>query len=145
LLRGRIVTKIVLSIDPGKKKCGIAIVDNRLQFITGEVVNTEELVRKVKIYLEKYEINNILIGSGTSSGEMIEIIRKKFPDIMVIKVKEKDTTMLARKRYFEYHPPTGLLKILPISFRIPPCPYDDFAAFVIAERFFQNYQDNAEN
>jgi len=134
--------KIVLAIDPGKKKCGIAVVDNRLQFITGAVVNSKELVQRIKTYLERYEINNILVGSGTSSGEMIEIISKKFPNAMVIKVTEKDTTMQARKRYFEYHPPTGLLKFFPTSFLIPPRPYDDFAALLIAERFFRNHKDN---
>jgi len=139
------MNKIVLAIDPGKKKCGIAIVDNRLRFITGAVVNSKELVQRIKTYLERYEINNILIGSGTSSGEMIEIISKRFPNAMVIKVTEKDTTMQARKRYFEYHPPTGLLKIFPISFLIPPRPYDDFAALLIAERFFRNHQGNGEH
>jgi RNase H-fold protein (predicted Holliday junction resolvase) len=131
--------RIVLAIDPGKKKCGVAVVDNQLHFIAGEVVDTEELIQIVEMYLQKYDINNVLIGSGTNSGEIIKNIKKKYPGIKVIKIAEKNTTMEARKRYFDYHPPTGLLRIFPISFLIPPCPYDDFAALLIAERFFKKY------
>lgn len=131
--------RIVLAIDPGKKKCGVAVVDNQLHFIAGEVVDTEELIQIVEMYLQKYDINNVLIGSGTNSGEIIKNIEKKYPGIKVIKIAEKNTTMEARKRYFDYHPPTGLLRIFPISFLIPPCPYDDFAALLIAERFFKKY------
>jgi len=129
--------RIVLAIDPGKKKCGIAVVDNQLRFIAGEVVDTEELIQKIEMYLQKHDINNVLIGSGTNSGEIIKNIEKRFPSIKAIKIAEKNTTMQARKRYFDYHPPTGLLRILPISFLVPPCPYDDFAALLIAERFFK--------
>ncbi len=139
------MSKIVLAIDPGKKKCGIAIVDNRLKFITGEVVNNEELPHKIKIYLERYKIKHIVIGSGTNSENIFNLIKKQFPNSVLTEVMEKDTTMQARKRYFDYHPPTGLLKILPISLRIPPRPYDDFAALLIAERFFRDHQDNCKH
>lgn len=139
------MNKIVLSIDPGNKKCGIAVVDSQLKFIAGEVIGKEKLLNKVKIYLDRYKIKNILIGSGTNSENIFDIIKEKFPNLILIKVVEKDTTMQARKRYFEYYPPAGLLKILPISLRVPPRPYDDFAAFVIAERFFQKDKFNNKN
>lgn len=139
------MSKIVLAIDPGKKKCGIAIVDKQLKFMEGEVVNNEELLHKVKIYLDRYKIKNIVIGSGTNSENIYNLIKKEFPNSMLTKVIEKNTTMQARRRYFDFHPPTGLLKIFPISFRIPPRPYDDFAALIIAERFFRDYPDNCKH
>ncbi len=97
--------KVILSIDPGKKKCGIAVVDSRLSFITGEVVNNEELVNRIREYLEKYQIENIAIGSGTNSENIINLIKEKFPDLLITEVAEKDTTRQARKYYFEYYPP----------------------------------------
>ncbi len=139
------MNKIVLSIDPGNKKCGIAVVDNDLKFIAGEVVGKEKLLHRIKVCLDRYKIKKILIGSGTNSEKFFTIIKEKFPNLILTKVAEKDTTMQARKRYFEYYPPTGLSKILPISFRVPPRPYDDFAALVIAERFFQKDQLNNKN
>jgi RNase H-fold protein (predicted Holliday junction resolvase) len=137
--------KIVLAIDPGKKKCGIAVVDNNLRFIKGEVVEKEELIQEVKIFINKYSINNILIGGGTNSKEITSTIKNRFPGITVIEIAEKDTTMQARKRYFDYNPPNGFSKILPRSFLIPARPYDDFAALIIAERFFKNYEEVNDN
>jgi RNase H-fold protein (predicted Holliday junction resolvase) len=137
--------KTVLAIDPGKKKCGIAVVDNKLQFIKGDVVENEELIEKVDIFVKKYSINNIIIGSGTNSKEITDTIKKRFAGIAVIEVAEKNTTMQARKRYFDYYPPGGLLRILPRSFLIPSRPYDDFAALIIAERFFKNYEEINNN
>ena len=130
------MNKIVLSIDPGNKKCGIAVVDNHLKLIAGEVVSKEKLLHKIKIYLDRYEIKIILIGSGTNSKNIFDITKEKFPNLTITKIAEKDTTMQARKRYFQHYPPTGLYKLLPISLRLPPRPYDDFAALVIAERYF---------
>jgi len=131
--------KIVLAIDPGKRKCGIAVVNNKLQFIKGEVVENKELICKIGMHLEKHKISNILIGSGTNSGETKKRIKEKFSGIIIIEISEKNSTMQARRRYFDYYPPVGFLKIFPKSFLIPPCPYDDFAALIIAERFFKNY------
>lgn len=131
--------KLVLAIDPGKRKCGIAVVNNKLQFIKGEVVENKELIYKIGMHLEKHNISNILIGSGTNSGEIKKRIKEKFSGIIIIEISEKNSTMQARKRYFDYYPPVGFLKIFPKSFLIPPCPFDDFAALIIAERFFKNY------
>ena len=131
--------KLVLAIDPGKRKCGIAVVNNKLQFIKGEVVENKELIYKIGMHLEKHNISNILIGSGTNSGEIKKRIKEKVSGIIIIEISEKNSTMQARKRYFDYYPPVGFLKIFPKSFLIPPCPYDDFAALIIAERFFKNY------
>ena len=128
---------IVLSIDPGKKKCGVAVVDNHLNFFSGKVVDNKELVNEISQYLNKFKINKLLLGSGTNSEEIYHRIKKHFPDLVLIKVIEENTTMQARKRYFETYPPTGIAKIIPISFRIPPRAYDDFAALVIAEKYFQ--------
>jgi RNase H-fold protein (predicted Holliday junction resolvase) len=137
--------KIVLAIDPGKKKCGFAVVDNKLHFIEGEIAENKELIHRIEIYLEKHNISNVVIGSGTNSEEIKKRINENISGISIIQIPEKDTTMQARKRYFDYYPPLGFLRIFPRSFLIPPCPYDDFAALIIAERFFKNYNQQDIN
>lgn len=138
--------KIVLAVDPGKKKCGIAIVDNKLHLIEGEITENKKLIHKIGRYLEKHNISHVVVGSGTNSGEIKKSINEKFPGITIIEISEKNTTMQARKRYFDYYPPLGFLRIFPRSFLIPPCPYDDFAALIIAERFFEDCnQQNINN
>jgi RNase H-fold protein (predicted Holliday junction resolvase) len=136
ILEEYIVVRIVLSIDPGKKKCGMAVVDNRLSFITGMVADNKELLKQIEIYRNRYKIDKIVLGCGTNSKEIYDRIKEQYPNLELTKLSEKNTTIQARRRYFEYYPPTGIAKILPVSLRIPPCPYDDFAAFVIAERYF---------
>ncbi|MDD4764685.1 MAG: pre-16S rRNA-processing nuclease YqgF [Atribacterota bacterium] len=139
------MVKTVLAIDPGRKKCGIAVVNSKLKFIFGEVVDNKELIQKVGPLLKKYNINNLLIGSGTYSDEIKKWIIENFNNIAITEVSEKNTTMQARKRYYNYNPPTGLSKFLPLSFLVPPCPYDDYAALLIAEKFFMNRKKTRDN
>lgn len=130
--------KIVLSVDPGRKKCGIALVDSHLKYLTGSVVENEGLTDIIRGYHKEYRFKNIIVGSGTNSGAIVVALKEKFPEILVTVIPEKDTTLEARKYYFEYNPPRGWQKFLPRSLRVPPRPYDDFAAYVIARRFFRN-------
>ena len=136
--------KIILAIDPGKKKCGIALVDYNLRYLEGEVTINEGLIDRVKYYIDKYHPDALIVGSGTNSESIIAIVKNNFPKFFIIPVKEKDSTWLARKYFFQYNPPTGWLKLIPISLLLPPRPYDDFAAYVIARRFFTEYQQDQE-
>ena len=130
----------VLAIDPGRKKCGIAVINNEMKLVAGKVIDKEELIKELKFFLEKYTIKDIAIGGGTNSQEIFEIVTNHFSDIRLTTIIEKDSTMLARKEYFHYNPPRGWLKLIPASLRIPPCPYDDFAAYIIARRFLLDYR-----
>lgn len=132
--------KNILAIDPGKKKCGIAIVDYQKSFIAGEVVDLEELVNKLLKFINRYDIEEIVVGSGTNFESIYIAVQSEFPDIKLTKVVEKNTTMLARRVYFEFNPPRGILKFIPLAMQIPPEPYDDYAAYVIALRFLGENQ-----
>lgn len=133
---------LVLSIDPGREKCGMALVDAELNYIAGSVVKNYELAERIKDYLVKYQVENIIVGSGTNSKNIMEIIKRNFPEYNIIVVKEEDTTRQARKYFFIYNPPRGWLRFLPVSLLIPSRPYDDFAAYVIARIFFSDYKKN---
>lgn len=137
--------KVILAIDPGRIKCGIAVVDHQLNLLEGHVVLREQLIDDLKTFVSKYNIQDIAVGSGTNSEKIIREISDELVELRITIVPEKDTTMLARKRYFEFFPPRGLLRYIPISLRIPPCPYDEFAAMVIAERFFSKFEEQKRN
>ena len=128
----------LLAIDPGRKRCGIALVNSDLRYLAGSVIKNEDLVDNLRGYIKKYGIRNMIVGSGTNSEIIITTVKEKFPEIFVTIIPERDTTIEARKYYFEYNPPRGWLRIIPSSLRIPPRPYDDFAAYAIARRFFRN-------
>ena len=48
------------------------------------------------------------------------------------------TTLQARKRYWDIYPPKGLWKLVPLSLRVPPIPYDDVVAIILVEQYLEN-------
>ncbi len=130
--------EIVIAIDPGTKKCGYAVVDSNLSVLQREVIPTEEIAKKVKDSLNIYKINKIILGNGTHYKTIKEKLKQHFPQSMLILIEEEFSTLEARKKYFETHPPRGIFKFIPLSLRVPPGHYDDFAAVLLAEKYFRN-------
>ena len=129
--------KIVLSIDPGRDKCGIAIVSLDGILITHSVIATKCLLEKVAELINDFTVYSVIIGNGTSSSDC----RKKMSSLKSIKgiemVDEYGTTELARKRYFKDNPPRGFRRLIPLGLQVPPEPYDDYAAIILAERYLE--------
>ena len=82
--------------------------------------------------IESYSL--IVVGNGTTSKPLIHEIREAMPSMAILVVDEKETTLQARERYWEHNPKRGILRIIPSTLVPPPCPIDDYAALVIAER-----------
>jgi RNase H-fold protein (predicted Holliday junction resolvase) len=129
--------EIVIAIDPGSKKCGYVVVDSSLSILQREVIPTEEIEKKVKDSLNIYKINKIILGNGTHYKTVEEKLKHYFPQSMIILIEEEFSTLEARKKYFEAHPPRGIFKLIPLSLRVPPCNYDDFVAILLAEKYFK--------
>ena len=85
--------------------------------------------------MNKYSAEKFLIGSGTFSKTVKKMIIDLLPNIPIEVVDEKHSTEVARKLYFKEYPPKGIFKIIPIGLQIPPVPYDDFAAVVLAKKY----------
>ncbi|MCB0825546.1 MAG: Holliday junction resolvase RuvX [Armatimonadetes bacterium] len=130
--------KIVLAIDPGSSKCGMALVRRdgagELDLIWKSIVSTDNLVERIESAREEDEIHLLVIGNGTRSRPIVEELRDKLPGLGILVVDEKDTTMQARERYWQYHPRKGLWKFIPSTLRTPRDPVDDFVALILAER-----------
>jgi len=129
--------EIVLAIDPGTKKCGYAVVDAKLKLKLKKVVSTKDLIADIKEISHTYSIDKVVLGDGTNCKSVEALIKEKFPHYDIKKVDEKFSTLEARKRYFKFNPPEGILKIIPLSLRVPPCHYDDFVAILLAEKYFK--------
>lgn len=128
----------VLAIDPGTGKCGLALVHRdragTLSLVARQIVPTDELARSVCELLRTEAFSVIVIGSGTHSRPVVHIVRETLPGVGILLVDEKETTLQARERYWEHHRRRGWRRLLPASMQVPPEPYDDFAALVLAER-----------
>jgi len=130
--------EIIIAIDPGTKKCGYAVVDSNLSILQREVISTEKIAKTIEDSLNIYKINKIILGNGTNYKNLEKRLKNHFPQLKIILIEEEFSTLEARKKYFEAHPPRGILKIIPLSLRVPPCHYDDFVAILLAEKYFRN-------
>ncbi len=126
---------VIVSVDPGREKCGIAVVDSSGTVLKRKVVTTISVIDNLLELTEKYSADKILIGSGTNSKTIKKRIIDSIPNIPIDIVDETHSTEIARKLYFKEYPPKGIFKIIPIGLQIPPVPYDDFAAVVLAKKY----------
>ena len=128
----------IIAIDPGIKKCGYAVVDSNLSVLQREVISTEKIAKILEDSLNVYKANKIVLGNGTNYKNIEKRLKNHFSQLKIILIEEEFSTLEARKKYFEAHPPRGILKLIPLSLRVPPCHYDDFVAVLLAEKYFKN-------
>lgn len=131
---GEQATTCVMAVDPGRKKCGLAVVDSKMRILARTVVPCEEFSPTVRDLFEKHQPQIVLLGSSTGSKPIGASIRKELK-VEPKLVDEKHTTELAKLRYFREFPPRGIWKLVPLGLQTPPTCYDDFAAVVMAERY----------
>ena len=99
----------LLSIDYGRKRCGIAVTDVLKIVATGlTTVATAKFVEFIKQYVEKEDVERIVVGLPTTMrGEQSESmkyitpginrLRKELPGIEIVFFDERFTSVLAHK------------------------------------------------
>ena len=123
-----------ISIDPGKSKCGLVLVDiNEKKINQAIILRTELLVEHVRNLKASEEITKVIIGNGTTSKEKIDDFQFIKKDLIV--VEEKNTTYRAKERYFELFPITGLGILIPREIFIFNKNLDAIAALIILEDY----------
>jgi RNase H-fold protein (predicted Holliday junction resolvase) len=126
----------VLSIDPGKIKCGLVLVEiNEKKVYEATVLKSELLADYVKNLNNVEAISKIIIGNGTTSKETKE--KLNFFKKEIITFEEKNTTYRAKKRYFELFPITGWKFLFPREVFILNKNLDAISALIILEDYFQ--------
>ena len=124
----------LISIDPGKCKCGLVLVDiNKKKVDQAIVINTESLQRHVKNLKSVEKISKVIIGNGTTSKENVEKLEFIKNDLIIF--EEKNTTYRAKKRYFELFPTRGLKMLLPKELFILNKNLDAVSALIIVEDY----------
>ncbi|OGC11690.1 hypothetical protein A3K48_04255 [candidate division WOR-1 bacterium RIFOXYA12_FULL_52_29] len=127
---------MILAIDPGKDKCGLAAMDNARRVSEKKVVSRQTVIGEVREMFRKYAPFSVVIGKS-SEGKNIQ---KELSAVGLVStaVSEKNSTRLARSRYWQDNPPTGWLRLIPTTFRVPPVPVDDHAAVIIGENYLES-------
>ena len=126
----------VLSIDPGKSKCGFVLAEiNEKKVYDAIVLNSELIEDYIKNLNNVEDISKIIIGNGTTSKETKE--KLNFFKKEIITFEEKNTTFRAKKRYFELFPINGLKCLIPREVFILNKNLDAISALIILEDYFQ--------
>ena len=127
----------LISIDPGKYKCGLVMVDVTKKKVDQAIVIKTELLPKYLKNLKSVEnISKFIIGNGTTSKQNIEKLEFIKNDLIVF--EEKNTTYRAKERYFEIFPIEGLKNLLPREFFIMNKNLDALSALIILEDYYNN-------
>ena len=124
----------IISIDPGKYKCGLILAEINKKKVYKAIILESQLLEDYlrNLYIVE-DISKIIIGNGTTSGEIkgkLEFFKKE-----IITFEEKNTTYRAKERYFELFPISGLQFLIPREFFILNKNLDAISALIILEDF----------
>jgi len=124
----------VITIDPGKSKCGLVIAEITEKKVYEAIILKSELLENyVRNLIAAEDISQIIIGNGTTSREIREklfIFKKE-----IITFEEKNTTFRAKERYFELFPIRGLKFLMPREVFILNKNLDAISALIILEDY----------
>ncbi len=124
----------VITIDPGKSKCGLVLAEISENKIYQAIIVKSELIENcVKNLISDEDISQIIIGNGTTSNEIIE--KLYFFKKEIITFEEKNTTYRAKARYFELFPISGLKYLMPREIFILNKNLDAISALIILEDY----------
>ena len=124
----------VITIDPGKSKCGLILAELSEKKVYEAIVLKSELLENyVRNLITDENISQIIIGNGTTSKEIREKLAFFKKEIIIF--EEKNTTYRAKARYFELFPISGLKFLIPREFFILNKNLDAISALIILEDY----------
>ena len=124
----------VISIDPGRSKCGLVLAEIVEKKVYKAIVLKSELLENyVRNLTTAEDISQIIIGNGTCSREIKE--KLYFFKKEIVTFEEKNTTYRAKARYFELFPISGLKFLMPREIFILNKNLDAISALIILEDF----------
>ena len=124
----------VITIDPGKSKCGLVLAEiSEKKVYKAIILKSELLGNYVRNLLTAEDISQIIIGNGTTNREIRE--KLDFFKKEIITFEEKNTTYRAKARYFELFPISGLKFLIPREVFILNKNLDAISALIILEDY----------
>ena len=125
----------VISIDPGKYKCGLVLAEiSEKKVDKAIIVKSESLMDYLRNLNNIEDISKVIVGNGTSSNEIIQKLDFFKKEIIIF--EEKNTTFRAKARYFELFPIRGLKFLIPREVFILNKNLDAISALIILEDYY---------
>ena len=128
---------MLMGIDPGRSKCGIAVLTEKGEEILKKIASTSNLSREIEEVLSRYSINKCILGNGTYSDKVFNIVQLLMDEKKIIFIEEADSTYKAEQRYLKENPPLGFNFLNKIIKFKPKKPIDDYTAVVLVEKYLK--------
>ncbi len=126
----------ILGFDPGRDKCGLAVVGLDRQLHYHQVVPAGEAIATIQALCQKFPISLLVMGDRTTAKHWKQQLSQELLDpLSIVMVDEHYSSLEARDRYWQMYPPRGLSRLLPRGMRQPPRPVDDIVAIILIERY----------
>ncbi|MGE5581442.1 MAG: pre-16S rRNA-processing nuclease YqgF [Bacillota bacterium] len=125
---------ILLAVDPGNFKCGLAVVNQEAGVLTKMITPLENFRETVNNLHRDYRFTVVVVGDRTNSKAIRDMLA--FLKLPVVTVDENRSSVEGRYRYLKDNT-KGLARFIPVGLRVPKKPYDDYVAVILAERFLK--------
>jgi RNase H-fold protein (predicted Holliday junction resolvase) len=127
---------LILGFDPGRDKCGVAIVGTDGKIYFHEVVVAAEAVAAINALQQQYTIDQLVMGNQTTASQWQQQLEQSLAlPLPITLIDERYSTLEARDRYWAMYPPKGLARLIPQGMRDVPRPIDDIVAIILVERY----------
>jgi len=127
---------MILGFDPGKDKCGVAVMGTDRNISYHQVVPSESAISTIQSLCEQFPIDLLVMGDQTTSKSWKQRLTQSLsPSLKIIQIDERYSSLEAKERYWKMYPATGLNRLIPLGMRTPPRPVDDIVAIVLIERY----------
>lgn len=128
--------EIILAIDPGRDKAGIAVVGRASGTLVRMVVPADQCAKNAIQLAHDHGVSKIVVGDRTASADVVKALTSAC-GIEIVTVDEHRSSMEGRERYLRENPGRGFTRILPVGLRTPDRPFDDYVAEILAARYFR--------
>jgi RNase H-fold protein (predicted Holliday junction resolvase) len=127
---------MILGFDPGRDKCGVAIMDGERSILYHQIIDSAQAVAVLQQLCRQFNVKLVVMGDRTTAKTWRNSLTSGLPSTISIEmVDENNSTLEARDRYWQMYPPQGLQRLIPQGMRLPPRPVDDIVAILLIERY----------
>ncbi|MDB9446091.1 pre-16S rRNA-processing nuclease YqgF [Anabaena sp. CS-542/02] len=136
---------VILGFDPGKDKCGLAVMGLDRQLYYHQVVTAQKAIATIETLRQQFPVSLMVMGNQTTAKQWKQQLREALVEqLSIVLVDERYSTLEARDRYWQMYPPKGLTKLVPQGMRQPPRPIDDIVALLLIERYLNRLTTNVD-
>lgn len=127
----------ILGFDPGKDKCGVAVMGGDRVLLYHQVLPTAQVIAEINNLCPQYNVSRIVMGDQTTAKQWQQQLATAFPDLPISLTDERYSSLEARDRYWQMYPASFFTRLIPQGMRQPPRPIDDIVAIILIERYLR--------